>query len=205
MLNLVQRDETKTGGQWFKAAYGGSRYRWYPVLAKGGQEFRSCEELRNQGFVAYAPYYMAERKPHRRVVELKRPLYGCYVFVGVLDGAQSIRPILSTRGVRDVVRCGETILSLSVDSMAIVAERFAPDGDSGLIEARYSTITNKMNDGTVFHPGEKAIINSGPLGGLSCVVEAVCSTGRVKIKVDTSTNQITICAHTSTLLHSLAS
>ena len=67
------------------------------------------ENLERQHFVAYCPMVRKRLRHARRVYEGLRPLFPGYVFVEVNPSLQQWRSLLSTYGVRSVVRCGEQL------------------------------------------------------------------------------------------------
>jgi transcriptional antiterminator RfaH len=76
------------------------------------------ENLERQGFRGYCPRIWKRVRHARRSLDVLRPLFPGYLFVQV--NLENWRPILSTVGVRSLVRCGDQLSVLSgefVDSL----------------------------------------------------------------------------------------
>jgi transcriptional antiterminator RfaH len=79
---------------------------WVAVNTQPHRERIALDNLSRQEFNAYCPL-MRKRVSHaRRTRDVLRPLFPGYLFVR-LDSDTGWRPMLSTRGVRTLVRCGE--------------------------------------------------------------------------------------------------
>ena len=83
--------------------------RWVAVNTHPHRERFAMENLERQQFVAYCPMVRKRLRHARRVYEGLRPLFPGYVFVEVNPSLQQWRSLLSTYGVRSVVRCGEQL------------------------------------------------------------------------------------------------
>ncbi len=88
---------------------------WAVVNTHPHREHVAVENLQRQEFNAYCPMIIRQRRHGRRVTDALRPLFPSYLFVQVNPDAQRWRPLLSTFGVRTVVRCGDR-LSLIEDA-----------------------------------------------------------------------------------------
>jgi transcriptional antiterminator RfaH len=95
------------------------RGAWVVVNTQPHRERIALDNLLRQEFRAYCPL-MRKRVTHaRRTQDVLRPLFPSYLFVQVEPG-QRWRAILSTIGVRTLVRCGEqpgTITDGFIDSL----------------------------------------------------------------------------------------
>jgi len=80
---------------------------WAAVNTQPHREQVAHANLERQGFVAYCPVVRRRRSHARRVDEVLRPLFPGYLFVNVSLEREFWRPILSTHGVRTLVRCGD--------------------------------------------------------------------------------------------------
>jgi transcriptional antiterminator RfaH len=80
---------------------------WAVVNTQPHREHIALENLARQGFRAYCPQIRKRVAHARRVHEVLRPLFPGYLFVNVSLHQQRWRPILSTLGVRTLVRFGE--------------------------------------------------------------------------------------------------
>lgn len=81
---------------------------WFVVYTQPNGEARALANLRRQGFDAYLPRYRRRRSHARRVDMVERPLFPRYLFVALDLMRARWRPILSTFGVCDLVRTGDT-------------------------------------------------------------------------------------------------
>lgn len=88
---------------------------WAVVNTQPHREHIAVENLQRQEFHAYCPMVRRQRRHSRRVTEVLRPLFPGYLFAQVNPDAQHWHPMLSTFGVRTVVRCGDR-LSLIEDA-----------------------------------------------------------------------------------------
>lgn len=79
---------------------------WAAVNTQPHREFIALENLLRQGFRAYCPLIQKRIKHARRAQDVLRPFFPSYLFVN-LDADARWRPILSTLGVRTLVRFGE--------------------------------------------------------------------------------------------------
>ena len=79
---------------------------WVAVQTHAGKEQVAIDNLSRQLFPAYCPRVLRTRR-HGQLVRTERaPLFPGYVFVAVDFETQRWRPLLSTVGVRAVVRMG---------------------------------------------------------------------------------------------------
>jgi transcriptional antiterminator RfaH len=80
---------------------------WVVVNTRPHAEHAALENLKRQTFEAYCPMLPKRRSHARRVEMVLRPLFPGYLFARCGKQARRWRPILSTYGVRSVVRAGE--------------------------------------------------------------------------------------------------
>jgi len=82
---------------------------WIAVNTHANAESLAVANLRRQRYECYCPTYPAQRRHARKVENVRRPLFPGYVFVDV-DSRDGIwRPIMSTVGVRAVVKFGDIL------------------------------------------------------------------------------------------------
>lgn len=89
--------------------YSGRPSGWAVVNTHPHREHVALENLQRQEFWAYCPVISRRRSHARRVTTVLRPLFPGYLFVKILGDVQRWRPLLSTEGIRSVVRCGEEL------------------------------------------------------------------------------------------------
>src|SRR5262245_54464075 len=82
---------------------------WVAAGTHPYKEPTAIRHLLRQGFEAYCPMVRRRWRHARKVREVLRPLFPGYVFVCVDPSQHHWRPILSTVGVRTLVRFGESL------------------------------------------------------------------------------------------------
>ena len=80
---------------------------WAVVNAHGNQEHVALRNLWRQDFQAYCPIITKRVRHARRICDVTRPLFPGYLFVQIQSHDERWRPILSTYGVRSLVRFGD--------------------------------------------------------------------------------------------------
>jgi len=96
---------------------------WVVVNTQPHRERIAIENLVRQEFTAYCPMVRRRVKHARKVQDVLRPLFPSYVFVQVDQERQRWRPILSTMGVRTLVRFGEAFGTLDNGFIASLKAR----------------------------------------------------------------------------------
>src|SRR5690242_10696571 len=94
---------------------------WAVVAANPHCERIALEHLRRQNFGAYCPSVTRRVRHARRSCDVQRPLFPGYLFVRM--HIRYWRPILSTVGVRSILRCGEKLSLLSDSFIQALRER----------------------------------------------------------------------------------
>jgi transcriptional antiterminator RfaH len=129
---------------------------WIVVNTQPHREHIALENLARQEFHAYCPMVRKLVKHARRTQDVFRPLFPGYLFVRVNPDLRRWRPILSTYGVRTLVRCGDRLSFL----------------DDGLIE----TLKAREVDGAIvrpaspYEPGQRVKMTGGPFDGLIATI-----------------------------------
>src|SRR3569833_4086507 len=80
--------------------------RWYLIHTKVSGEMSAQQNLERQGYEVYLPRLVQSARFAGRWRERVTPLFPRYLFLGLDDGRQSLRPVHSTIGVAAVVRFG---------------------------------------------------------------------------------------------------
>jgi transcriptional antiterminator RfaH len=83
------------------------RVGWGVVNTQLHKEQVALEKLQRQDFNAYCPLIRRRLSHSRCVTEALRPLFPGYIFVRINPRTQRWRPLLSTFGMRTLVRCGD--------------------------------------------------------------------------------------------------
>jgi transcriptional antiterminator RfaH len=82
---------------------------WIAATTHHFKEALATENLRAQGFQTYCPMIRKRVRHARRQSEVLRPLFPGYVFIRFDPLSTQWRPILSTIGVRTLIRFGDKI------------------------------------------------------------------------------------------------
>jgi transcriptional antiterminator RfaH len=129
-----------------------SASQWLVINTQPRRERLAIDNLRRQNFTVYCPMFARRVHHARRTFDARRPLFPSYVFVDYGTAEQRWRKILSTYGVRSVVRNGDEPSLL----------------DGAMIES----LKAREVDGLICKPdvpfivGQRVVLQSGPLDGL---------------------------------------
>lgn len=143
---------------------------WVVVNTHAHREQIAVENLVNQGFVAYCPKVRSRIRHARRSREVLRPLFPGYLFVEVSRDLRHWRPILSTFGVRTLIRSGDRPSFL----------------DSGFVEA----LKAREIDGAIVKPespfriDQPVKITGGPFDGLIARIVDMDERDRLVVLID---------------------
>jgi len=127
---------------------------WFAVYTKPRQEKVALENLERQGFRCFLPMAI---NPYQRRTERKpriEPLFPRYLFLNAIADQQSLGPVRSTRGVCNLVRFGQQLMTIQEPVIQTIKRRRNPD--SGLIEL----------DPVPVEVGDKVKVFDGPLAGI---------------------------------------
>lgn len=138
-------------GQYFGGPAG-----WAVVNTHPHKERVAIENLDRQDFHTYCPLIRRRRSHGRRVEEVLRPLFPSYLFVKINADTQRWRPMLSTFGVRSIVRCGDR---LSLIDSAFVHELKARELDGVIVRPARP-----------YHIGQQVRMACGPFDGLVATI-----------------------------------
>ena len=153
-----------------KFALQGGAESWAAVNAHPHREHMALDNLARQGFTAYCPVVRRRCSHARRVEEVLRPLFPGYLFVRVSPERNCWRPILSTYGVRTLVRCG--------DQPGLI--------DPGLIEA----LKAREVEGVILRPavayqvGQQVRVNTAAFDGIVATILELDEKGRLIVLFD---------------------
>ena len=130
--------------------------RWLVVNARPRCEAEAICHLQRQGFDAYCPKIRSPLRASRTgkapAGETLKPLFPSYLFVARAAGLVHWRPILSTRGVRAVIRCGDQPSLLGDGFIAGLKSR---EVDGAVVRPRHS-----------LQVGQRVEVASGPFDGI---------------------------------------
>jgi transcriptional antiterminator RfaH len=143
---------------------------WLVVNTHPHCEVRAAANLQRQHFDTYCPMVRKRRSHARRVDDVLRPLFPSYLFVRQGGLQQRWQPMLSTYGVRTLVRCGEEPSLI----------------DGGFIEA----LRAREVDGAVVRPevpyrnGQTVRMAGGAFDGILATILAVDEQDRLVVLLD---------------------
>ncbi len=145
---------------------------WYLIYTKPFKERVVEQGLQRQSYEVYLPLIQQPRRQRGRWIEVIDPLFPCYLFVRLRPGYDNIGPIRYTTGVRNMVRfTGEPAI---VPDHIIESIKQTADHNTGLHHSK----------GPLFEPGNKVIIDKGPLTGLQGIFLAETGQERVVILLE---------------------
>lgn len=143
---------------------------WVAVNTHPRKERIAIDNLARQEFRTYCPMINKQRGSGRRTMTVLRPLFPGYILVQVDLGFQRWRPLLSTIGVRRVIRCG--------DRLSFIAGEFVEG-----LKAREI-------DGAIVKPespyrvGQEVKITVGAFDGLVAQILEMDERGRLVVLMD---------------------
>ncbi len=155
--------------------------RWVAINTHAHREHIALEHLRRQQFDAYCPMLRRRRSHARRIDMVLRPLFPNYLFVRADAQLARWRPILSTHGVRTIVRAGEELSFVEGGFIACLKAREI----EGAI----------VRPACPYHVGQRVEITTGPFDRLVATIIAMDEKDRlvvllemmnrtIKVKVD---------------------
>ena len=143
---------------------------WGVVNTQPHKERIALENLQRQDFHAYCPLIRRRLNHSRRVTEALRPLFPGYLFVRIDAETQPWRPVLSTYGVRTLVRCG--------DELSLIADAFV------------QSLKAREVDGAIVRPaspyrvGQQVRVAGGPFDGLVATVIEMHENDRLTVLME---------------------
>ena len=145
----------------------GWKKSWIVVNTQANREFVAASNLKNQNYEVYAPVIRKQVRHARRNHEMLAPLFPGYLFVRWNAFDMRWRPILSTVGVRAIVRNGDEPSPL----------------DGAIIEAlkvreKHGIITRSASPREV---GQTVRLAHGPFDGIAAEIIELCDRDRLVV------------------------
>lgn len=109
--------------------------RWYVVVSQPLKEARAESNLRRQGYEAWLPKLLRERRHARRIDTVKVPMFPGYLFVRFDPDVQPWRAINGTFGVRHLITQGDRPRPIRRDFIDRLKEAADGTGVVGLQDA----------------------------------------------------------------------
>jgi transcriptional antiterminator RfaH len=151
--------------------------RWAVVNTHPHQEHLAVDNLQRQAFATYCPKIRKRRSHARRIERVLRPLFPGYLFVRV-GALAPWRSILSTYGVRSIVRAG--------------------DGPGWIDEAFITNLKAREIDGAVVRPatpyqiGQQVQITAGPFDQLIATIIDMAEKDRLVVLLDFMSRRVRV-------------
>lgn len=143
---------------------------WAVVNTQPNRELLAVRNLTRQDFTVYCPKIRKTIRHARRSVQVLRPLFPGYVFVRVSADRRYWRPVLSTPGVRSVVRCGDYISTL--DDSFIVSLQSRETGG------------NVVKAAPEHYLGQQVKISGGAFDGIVTTIIELDEPDRIAVLID---------------------
>ncbi len=138
---------------------------------KASQEKTAITNIVRQGYDAYCPMIERTRRHARKVEKVFRPLFPPYIFVRLDEQRSQWRPLLSTIGVRSVVRFREKLGFLPKGFVEEMRAYEKADGLGQMMAARVE-------------PGMQVKILDGPFKDFIATVLSMSEKDRVWLLLD---------------------
>lgn len=163
---------------------------WVVVNTHPHKERFALENLARQNFPAYCPM-LRTRVRHARIVrQALRPMFPGYVFAAVDSDMHKWKPLLSTFGVRSVVRSGDRL-------------SFLPDGFVDALRAR--EIDGAIaRPATPFQVGQPVRLMAGSFEGLLATIVEMDDRGRLVVLMDLLNGSVRASVHSTAVSDVLA-
>ena len=158
---------------------------WVAVSTHCHKELVAISNLERQGYDVYCPMIRRRIRHARRLQEVLRPLFPGYVFIQLDPERDHWRTVLSTIGVKALIRFGNR-LGIVPRGFVEMLKDHEEDGAVSPPPARES-----------YQPGERVRLREGPFEGLvgtvlrsddcdrlTLLMELLCRSVRVKATVD---------------------
>ena len=143
---------------------------WIVINTHPHREHIALESLRQRDFETYYPLIRKRRSHARRIETVLRPLFPNYLFVRVKMERAHWRPILSTHGVRTIVRMGQ---ELSYVEDSFIASLRAREMDGAIVRPD-----------SPYRIGQKVQIAAGPFDGIVATIIGMNEKDRLVVLLD---------------------
>jgi transcriptional antiterminator RfaH len=143
---------------------------WIVVNTHPHKEATAIANLENQGYTTYCPVVRKSIRHARKARQVLRPLFPGYLFVGLGFDKAQWRPVLSTFGVRTLIRSG--------------------DEPSRLNPGFIAALRSRESDGVIVAPahpytvGQKIRIADGPFDGTVATILSLGEKDRIVVLMD---------------------
>jgi transcriptional antiterminator RfaH len=142
---------------------------WIVINTQPHRECLAQENLARPEFEVYCPVVRKRRSHARRMDVVLRPLFPSYLFVRTDPERHRWRPILSTLGVRSIVRAGQD-LSFIEDAFIVGLKQREVDGAI-------------VKPSSPYQVGQRVALG-GPFDGLVATIVALDEKERITVLLD---------------------
>ncbi|AGK56619.1 NusG antitermination factor [Hyphomicrobium denitrificans 1NES1] len=140
---------------------------WIVVNTQANREFIAASNLKNQGYDVYAPVIRKQTRHARICREILAPLFPGYLFVRWNAPDMRWRPILSTVGIRTIVRNGDEPGRLDGEIVEALKAR-----------ERDGVVTRAASPREI---GQTVRFACGPFDGLAAEIIELCDRDRLVV------------------------
>jgi transcription antitermination factor NusG len=143
--------------------------RWFVAQTYAGAEWQTHRALLRRGIESYLPHFVADTRRGRWVQATLKPQFPTYLFAGLAPGA-NMHEILSTLGVREIVRSTGEIVSLTDEQFKNI--RFH-------CEVRKDAAAPRRTEIRRWKPGDVVPMPCGPFLGVPVQIRRIDKSGRI--------------------------
>ena len=154
--------------------------RWYVAQTHARAESSALAHLNRQGFTAYLPQFLKQRKHARRIDWVRAPLFPRYLFIQIDTACERWRAINSTVGISGLVSHGGSPSPLPDHVIKEIGSR---ENNDGLIS---------INDISDFKEGDNVEILDGPFYGQQGLFSGTSDDRRVFILLNLLGRQVKV-------------
>lgn len=143
---------------------------WIVCNTHANQEQLAITHLKRQKYDIYCPMYIKHLNHARRIEKVERPLFPGYVFIHTDPVHDCWRPVLSTVGIRSVVRFGENLGTVSDDFIQSLRSR---EQDGHIVTPAHN-----------YRIGQRVQVNAGPFDGVVATILSMDEKQRLVVLMD---------------------
>lgn len=136
---------------------------WFLAYTRPRLERVAQENMVQQGFETYLPFYKRLKNSDGAMVAASEPMFPRYVFFRPLQASQSIAPVRSTRGVARLVSFGHEMATICAATLQIIRQLEHERNAADLTEL------------SALRPGHAVRFRDPAFGGLEGLVKSVSS------------------------------
>ena len=143
---------------------------WYLLQTKPNAHVTACKNLRRQGFDVFLPLMLGTTKKNGKFLDIKKPLFPGYLFMGTSLDPIPWTSINSTRGISKVITLDG--IYRSVNALIIESLQHRCDKHGVLL---------RLND---IVAADRVKIERGPFSDFICTVEQIKDDKRAWVLID---------------------